>query len=311
MPTIPSRIRPIRPERSCSVRMIIPTVAVMTAHTKILPMCWRASASPSLIVRRLALQPLHRGPDHRRVEEDRDERQRHVHQEPQHVDARGSRTRPARVCPMPDASPARTPRRPPASTANEMIGQPSAARGSARTTPQLAFARRNPREMESIVVSLRDPTRRLRRQMLRRPRPGHGQGTGRGGSSSADRPRNTVAMSDDGVTPHTISDHRILQHKELDVERMLAPIVEELRMGFETVALIDRPAVSIFGSARTAEDDPWYAEAVALGAGLRRARDGPSSPAAAPASWRPRTAARRSATVSRWASTSCCRTSRA
>ena len=75
-------------------------------------------------------------------------------------------------------------------------------------------------------------------------------------------------MSDDGVTPHTISDHRILQHKEHDVERMLAPIVEELRMGFETVALIDRPAVSIFGSARTAEGGPWYAEAVATGAGF-------------------------------------------
>jgi uncharacterized protein (TIGR00730 family) len=75
-------------------------------------------------------------------------------------------------------------------------------------------------------------------------------------------------MSDDGVTPHPISDHRILEHKEHDVERMLAPIVEELRMGFETVALIDRPAVSIFGSARVPEGGPWYAEAVATGAGF-------------------------------------------
>jgi len=39
-------------------------------------------------------------------------------------------------------------------------------------------------------------------------------------------------------------------------------------MGFETVAKIDRPAVSIFGSARTGEDGPWYGEAVATGAGF-------------------------------------------
>ncbi len=49
---------------------------------------------------------------------------------------------------------------------------------------------------------------------------------------------------------------------------MVAPIAAELRMGFEVVARIDRPAVSVFGSARTAPGDPWYAEALALGAGF-------------------------------------------
>ena len=38
----------MNPARSCSERMIMPTVAVMTAHTKIFPRCCRASAKPSL-----------------------------------------------------------------------------------------------------------------------------------------------------------------------------------------------------------------------------------------------------------------------
>ena len=38
------------PERSWIVRRIMPTVAVTSAHTKIFPMCCRASASPSEIV---------------------------------------------------------------------------------------------------------------------------------------------------------------------------------------------------------------------------------------------------------------------
>ncbi len=56
--------------------------------------------------------------------------------------------------------------------------------------------------------------------------------------------------------------------EERDVGAMVADIAGELRMGFEVVAQIDRPAVSVFGSARTAPDDPWYAEAMAVGAGF-------------------------------------------
>ena len=68
------------------------------------------------------------------------------------------------------------------------------------------------------------------------------------------------------ATPDT--ERRMLQREELDFAAMVAPIAGELRMGFEVVAQIDRPAVSVFGSARTAPDDPWYAQAMAVGAGF-------------------------------------------
>jgi uncharacterized protein (TIGR00730 family) len=44
-------------------------------------------------------------------------------------------------------------------------------------------------------------------------------------------------------------------------------IMSEFTHGFEQLAMLP-PAVSIFGSARTAEDDPMYASARAVGAGL-------------------------------------------
>jgi uncharacterized protein (TIGR00730 family) len=49
------------------------------------------------------------------------------------------------------------------------------------------------------------------------------------------------------------------------VERQVAEIAEEFRRGFETVNRFDRPAVSIFGSARIAEGDPSYGLAMATG----------------------------------------------
>jgi uncharacterized protein (TIGR00730 family) len=46
-----------------------------------------------------------------------------------------------------------------------------------------------------------------------------------------------------------------------NLERHLAVITEEFRMGFEAVDRIDRPAVTIFGSARVREDSAPYGQA--------------------------------------------------
>jgi len=52
------------------------------------------------------------------------------------------------------------------------------------------------------------------------------------------------------------------------IDRQVKKIADEFRMGFETVNRIDRPAVSIFGSARLSPDDPAYGWAVATGRGF-------------------------------------------
>jgi len=58
--------------------------------------------------------------------------------------------------------------------------------------------------------------------------------------------------------------------EESDLDRQLRFLQEEFRAGFELVARIDRPAVSIFGSARLTADDPWYELASRTGAGFAR-----------------------------------------
>jgi uncharacterized protein (TIGR00730 family) len=60
-----------------------------------------------------------------------------------------------------------------------------------------------------------------------------------------------------------MEDQRILSSDEKaeDLERDVALIAEEFREGFEAVDRIDRPAVTIFGSARIREDDPVYSQA--------------------------------------------------
>jgi uncharacterized protein (TIGR00730 family) len=68
--------------------------------------------------------------------------------------------------------------------------------------------------------------------------------------------------------PPGVDEHQVLERTERDIARMMDPITAEMEMGFRTVARIDRPAVSIFGSARTRPQDPWYAAAVATGAGF-------------------------------------------
>jgi uncharacterized protein (TIGR00730 family) len=60
-----------------------------------------------------------------------------------------------------------------------------------------------------------------------------------------------------------MEDRRILSSDEraADLERHVATIAQEFRDGFEAVDRIDRPAVTIFGSARVLEDDPAYVNA--------------------------------------------------
>jgi uncharacterized protein (TIGR00730 family) len=60
-----------------------------------------------------------------------------------------------------------------------------------------------------------------------------------------------------------MEDRRILSsdEKAADLERHVAMIAREFRDGFEAVDRIDRPAVTIFGSARVLENDPAYLNA--------------------------------------------------
>jgi uncharacterized protein (TIGR00730 family) len=57
-------------------------------------------------------------------------------------------------------------------------------------------------------------------------------------------------------------DRRILASADGQFDRHLSVILDEFRRGFEAVASIDRPAVTIFGSARIPEDDPVYGAAM-------------------------------------------------
>jgi uncharacterized protein (TIGR00730 family) len=65
-----------------------------------------------------------------------------------------------------------------------------------------------------------------------------------------------------------MEDRRILSsdEKAADLERHVATIAQEFREGFEAVDKIDRPAVTIFGSARVGNDDPAYVNARATAA---------------------------------------------
>jgi uncharacterized protein (TIGR00730 family) len=65
-----------------------------------------------------------------------------------------------------------------------------------------------------------------------------------------------------------MEDRRILSSDEraADLERHVSMIAQEFRDGFEAVDKIDRPAVTIFGSARVPEDDPAYTNARAVAA---------------------------------------------
>jgi uncharacterized protein (TIGR00730 family) len=58
-----------------------------------------------------------------------------------------------------------------------------------------------------------------------------------------------------------LEDRRVLDRRDGDLAGHVARIASEFREGFEAVERIGGPAVSIFGSARVAEDHPAYAEA--------------------------------------------------
>jgi uncharacterized protein (TIGR00730 family) len=69
-----------------------------------------------------------------------------------------------------------------------------------------------------------------------------------------------------------MEDRRILDHKATpDIEARVARIAAEFRAGFEAVGRIDRPAVTIFGSARTRPGDRYYEAAQETGAGFAEA----------------------------------------
>jgi uncharacterized protein (TIGR00730 family) len=62
-----------------------------------------------------------------------------------------------------------------------------------------------------------------------------------------------------------VDDRRILERRDGDLREDAARIGDEFLRGFEAVAQIDRPAVSIFGSARVREGSDVYEEAREVG----------------------------------------------
>jgi uncharacterized protein (TIGR00730 family) len=71
--------------------------------------------------------------------------------------------------------------------------------------------------------------------------------------------------SDTSSGPGSTQDRAILESRDGDIGRHVALIADEFRMGFQAVAAIDRPAVTIFGSARIPRDNPDYRAAVVTG----------------------------------------------
>ena len=65
-----------------------------------------------------------------------------------------------------------------------------------------------------------------------------------------------------------MEDERILRAHDGNLPRNVFLIAEEFRTGFEAVDRIDRPAVTIFGSARIPQGDPIYAAAEEVGRGF-------------------------------------------
>jgi uncharacterized protein (TIGR00730 family) len=61
-----------------------------------------------------------------------------------------------------------------------------------------------------------------------------------------------------------MDDRRLLDSSEPPTAETLAGIEREFEQGFELIARIDRPAVAIFGSARSGANDPAYADARAV-----------------------------------------------
>jgi uncharacterized protein (TIGR00730 family) len=62
-----------------------------------------------------------------------------------------------------------------------------------------------------------------------------------------------------------VDDQKILDHPSPDIDASVAKIAAEFRVGFEKVAEIRRPAVTLFGSARVREGSKPYDDARAVG----------------------------------------------
>ena len=65
-----------------------------------------------------------------------------------------------------------------------------------------------------------------------------------------------------------MDDRRLLNTELFDPAVAVERIAAEFRAGFEAIEKIDRPAVTMFGSARVREDHPYYAAARAVGRGF-------------------------------------------
>ncbi|HXV02923.1 MAG TPA: TIGR00730 family Rossman fold protein [Gaiellaceae bacterium] len=68
-----------------------------------------------------------------------------------------------------------------------------------------------------------------------------------------------------------MEDQRIFEAHDGNLPRNVFLIAEEFRTGFEAVDSIDRPAVTIFGSARVTEEHPVYKQAEDVGRRLAEA----------------------------------------
>jgi uncharacterized protein (TIGR00730 family) len=62
-----------------------------------------------------------------------------------------------------------------------------------------------------------------------------------------------------------VQDRQLLEKRDHDVAGQVALIAEEFETGFGLVDAIDRPAITIFGSARAPESHPAYAQAREVG----------------------------------------------
>jgi uncharacterized protein (TIGR00730 family) len=62
-----------------------------------------------------------------------------------------------------------------------------------------------------------------------------------------------------------VEDRRLLERREGDLAADVARIADEFLEGFQAVERIDRPAITVFGSARVREDHPAYAAALEAG----------------------------------------------
>ena len=68
-----------------------------------------------------------------------------------------------------------------------------------------------------------------------------------------------------------MEDRRVLDRRDGNLAENVDRIADEFREGFVAVARIDRPAVTVFGSARIREDHPAYAQAREVGRLLAQA----------------------------------------